>query len=299
VTLTLPEELRVIPESLPNLTIAGNDVAPQNIVVSPDSLTITFTPPPNSDSTVVVPGIIARRLPRYPLELPTSAKITTPAIDSIPATLSSNAPALGEVVTLTRTDPAFTFDADAVVAPLAVETAVAADGSSISFVPAPASTGNVSVDGVTIAGFSLILPATAATITVPPATALAGTTAPGTAPAITVPAPGGTTRVFDDATFTGADVTEDGGVAAQYYTITLAAPATLSIGISSGDGGPDLDGVICTDGTCADPASQDFSLASAAHDEAADVALPAGTHVLAVVNFDGAATDFIYVTVSR
>jgi hypothetical protein len=227
--------------------------------------------------------------------------VTTPVVDSIPATLSSTTPALGEEITLTRTNAAFSFNPDAgvTVGGPATVTSVAGDGSSISFVPQPGSTGNVIVEGVTIAEFSLSLPAKQPGITVPPATPLAGTESPATAPAITVPAPGGTTRLFDDATFTAPDITADGGVAAQYYKITLAAPATLTISISSGDAAPDLDGVICLDGTCADPDQQDFSIASAAHDESAAVALPAGTHILAVVNFDGAPTDFINVTITR
>lgn len=310
VTLTLPPELRVIPESLVasgvgadtipplGLTIANNPISPLDVSVSPDSLTITFIPPPNADSFVVVPGIIARRLPFYPLELPTSVKVTTPVVDSIPSTLSSTTPALGEELTLTRTDAAFSFDADAAVSvglPATV-TSVAADGSSISFVPAPGSAGSVTVDGVTIVGFSLTLPAQEPSITVPPATPIAGTGDPATAPAIAVPAVGETTRVFDDAVFTAADITGDGGVGAQYYSITVGAPTTLTISISSGDGAPDLDGVLCNDTACSAP---DFSLASTAHDESAEVTLAAGTHILAVVNFDGAATDFVLIQVAR
>jgi hypothetical protein len=307
VTLTLPAELRVIPESLIvaagppptlGLQIAGATVAPRDVAVSADSGTITFVPPPTADSVVVVPGIIARRLPQYPLLVATAVKVTTPVVDSIPATLSSTAPALGEEVTLTRTDAAFSFDADAAVTvglPATV-TSVAGDGSSISFVPPPGAIGNVLVDGVTIAGFSLLLPAKQPAITVPPATPIAGTESPATAPAIAVPAPGGTTRVFDDAVFSAADITGDGGVGAQYYSITVGAPTTLTISISSGDGVPDLDGVLCDDQACTTP---DFAVASTAHDESAEVTLTAGTHILAVVNFDGGATDFVLIEIAQ
>ena len=139
----LPVDVRVIPESVGPATgvgadtvprglfMAASDIQPQNITVAADSVTITFIPPPNVDSSVIVPGVIHRRLPMYPLELETSAKVTTAVIDSVPATLSSSAPALGELVTLTRTDPAFTFDADAVVSPAGIESSVAADCSRI------------------------------------------------------------------------------------------------------------------------------------------------------------------------
>jgi hypothetical protein len=311
VTLVLPPELRVLPESLVasgvgadtippvGLQIAGATVAPRDVAVSTDSGTITFVPPPNADSTVEVPGIIARRLPQYPLLVATSAKVTTPVVDTVPSTLSSTAPALGEEVTLTRTDGAFSFNADAGVSVglPALVTSVAGDGSSISFVPLPGSAGTVLVDGVTIAGFSLALPAPQSIIdTVPAATPIAGTDSPATAPAIAVPGPGGTTRVFDDAVFTAADITGDGGVGAQYYSITVGAPTTLTISISSGDAVPDLDGVLCNDQACSAP---DFSLASTAHDESAEVTLAAGTHILAVVNFDGAPTDFVLIEVAQ
>ncbi|HEU4680627.1 MAG TPA: hypothetical protein VFS51_02700 [Gemmatimonadales bacterium] len=312
VTLTLPVALRAIPESIAatgvgadtiprGLSIAGSPVLPRDVTLSADSLTITFVPPPNADSFVVVPGVIAQRLPMYPLELATTARVTAAVVDSIPATLSATAPAVNEVVTLTRTDAAFTFDPDAVLLvgadALSVVTARAADGSSISFVPRPLAAGNVSVDGVTIVGFSLTLPAQAPPITVGPATPIAGTGDPATAPALPVPAAAGqATATFDDAVFTAADITGDGGVGAQYYTITLGAPATLTISISSTAGEPDLDGVICNDTACSAP---DFTLASTAHDESAAVALAAGTHILAVVNFDGVATDYINVTIAR
>jgi hypothetical protein len=309
VTLTLPAGLRLLPESLATLSIEGTEVPPRDAVLSADSSTITFVPPPNADSVVAVSGVVPQRLAAccgategYALRLNTTVKVTTPVVDSIPATLSSTTPALGQEVTLTRTDAAFSFDPDAAVTVgglAGLGQSVAADGSSITFVPPPGATGNVSVDGVTVAGFSLALPSKTPSMTVPPATPIAGTESPATAPALTVPAPGGTTRVFDDAVFSAADITADGGVGAQYYKITVGAPTTLTISISSSDGGPDLDGVVCLDGTCADPDQQDFSLASVAHDESSEVDLPAGTHTLAVVNFDGAPTDFVLIEITR
>jgi hypothetical protein len=313
VTLVLPPELRVLPESLVasgvgadtippvGLQIAGAAVAPRDVAVSADSGTITFVPPPNADSVVVVPGIIARRLPQYPLQLSTAVKVTTPVVDSFPSTVSDPAPDANEAVTLTSTDANFSLAADAGVlvgGTVAAITARAGDGSSLAFVPAPGVTGSVTVTGVEVVGFPLELPSTAPAITVSSTvTAIAGTDDPATAPALPVPAAAGlSTSTFDDAVFTAADITGDGGVGAQYYTITLGAAATLTISISSADGVPDLDGVICNDVACSVP---DFSVASTAHDESAAVALAAGTHILAIVNFDGGPTDWFNVTITR
>ena len=40
-------------------------------------------------------------------------------------------------------------------------------------------------------------------------------------------------------------------------------------------------------------------MASTAHDEEGAVDLPAGTFILAVVNFDGGATDWVRITITR
>ena len=157
VTLVLPAGLKVIPESLVvaagppptlGLQIAGSEVAPLNVTVSADSSTITFVPPPNADTTVIVPGVIAQRLPMYPLELATTGKITTAVVDSIPATLSSATPALGQPVTVTITDGSFTFDPAAALSVGADATSLVLDqdASSITFVPNPGAAGNITVE---------------------------------------------------------------------------------------------------------------------------------------------------------
>ncbi len=319
VTLTLPAGLRLIPESLATLTVENAPAPPRDRVLSADSTTITFVPSPNADSFVVVTGVTPERLaqccsatriegtdtlPGYTLQLRTTARVTTPVVENVPSTVSDAAPDVNEAVTITSTDANFTFLPTAGVtvgATAAVVTGVAGDGSSVTFIAPPGTTGALTVSGVDVVGFPLTLPSTAGAITVSSTvTPLAGTDDPSTAPALPVPAAAGESTVtFDDATFTAADITADGGVSAQYYTITVAAEATFTISISSSDGGPDLDGVICGDGTCADVNQQDFTLASVAHDESDSVTLAAGTHLLALVNFDGATTDWVNVTITR
>jgi hypothetical protein len=198
---------------------------------------------------------------------------------------------VNEEVTLTRTDASFSFDPAATVvvgAVPAVVTSVAGDGSSIGFVPDAGATGNVTVGGVAIGGFALTLPAQAPSMTVDTVIpVLPGTGATATAPSVSVLG-----QFFDDAVFTAADITPDGGVGAQYYQFTLAAETTFTLTLRSNDGVPDLDAVFCGDPACA---SLTGFVATAAHDEVGAVTLPAGTHFLAVVNFDGAPTDFINV----
>jgi hypothetical protein len=195
---------------------------------------------------------------------------------------------------LTSGDPSFTFAPDAaviVVSDTAPTLSVAPDGSSITFLAVPGATGTVSASGVQVGGFAVGLPVQGATITVGLPAPMAGADAPGTAPEVTVPPTGGTTFVYDASTFTGADITGDGGVGAQYYALTVAAETTVEIFASSNNAGPDLDLVLCFDTACN---TGEFLAATAAHDEhAEDVILPAGTSYLAVVNFDGAPSDFI------
>jgi hypothetical protein len=296
VTLVLPAELRVIPESLvvgattPGLQIAGSEVAPRNVTVSPDSSTITFIPPPNADSFVVVPGVIARRLRMYPLELATSAKVTTPIVDSIPATLSpSTTPAANQAVTLTRTDANFSFNPTAAVLVGAdntpVEFSVAGDGSSITFLPRPGATGKVIVNGVTIGGFSLTLPAKAPSITVGPLTAAAGTDDPGTAPEIPVPAAAGQSASF-------WDLPDFPTAVDRFYLIDVPAAGNYRVTINW-DVGDDVDALICTDATCSafvpgqvpPGGTPIFALATAAHPETAIFTLTAGPKVILVEDF--------------
>jgi hypothetical protein len=315
VTLTLPPELRLLPESLATLTIEDAPVPPLNRTLSADSSTITFIPSPNADSFVVVSGVIPRRLaqcctatriigtdtiPGYAIRLTTTVKVTTAVVSSVPSTVNTTTPAVGEAVTLTSTDASFTFLDGAVVvvgADIAITNSVAGDGSSVTFTPTPGATGTLTVDSVDVVGFPLTLASTAAAITVSSTIpTLAGTDDPATAPAITVPAAGERTSFFDAGSFTGADITFDEGVGAQYYqfTITEAGDYTFTTQWSNV---ADVDGIICSDVACSDGGAAAGDLVS--QPEEGTLTLTAGTYYYVVVLFEGEVPDWINPTIGH
>jgi Bacterial pre-peptidase C-terminal domain len=296
VTLTLPAGLKLIPESLVTLNVAGAALPPRGRTLSPDSTVITFTPPPNADSFVVVSGVIPAPLAaccgtvvNYPLLLGTTNKLTTPLVDSVPATVSSATPAGGEAVTLTSTDANFVFSETSQVlvgAGTAITTGVAVDGSSLTFVPTPGATGTLTVTDVQVAGFPLQLPSTAGDVTAgTTVTPIAGTDAPGTAPTIEVPGLGITRGFVDNGTSVGYASCGDVGLPCQVYKFTLAADAvfdvtavwsnTSDVGIYFLEG----DGTTLTGNTDCDSHGNDGS------PETCTQELAAGTYFLAMVPF--------------
>jgi hypothetical protein len=288
VTLVLPTDLRVIPESLHQsgvapdtaqrgLNIANNPVQPLNIAVSADSTTITFVPPPNSDSFVVVPGVVHRNLPQYPLELTTTAKVTTPVIDSIPGNLSTTTPAANQAVTLTVTDASFGIDPAATVAIGAGPTVVTnRTANSISFIPAPGATGNVIVSGATIAGFSLELPSKTPSITVGAATTLPGSDDPTTAPIITAPAAGVSTTLYD--------LPDYAATTDHFYRLNVGSAGDYTI-TADWTLGSDIDMFVCDSPLAPDLSNCDFTTATGDKPESATFTLTAGTHILVLDDF--------------
>ena len=236
--VTLPPGIRVIPESALGLSVQGNSqgLTPANITVSPDSGTITFIPAPNSDSTVVIPGIVPAPLPQFPQTLITTGKIITTTFDSIAVAISNTNPAVLQPITVTP--PAgFHFDSTAglVFGPLtAIVQSIAAGGTSATFVPLPGSAGHPLVTGLVVNAaplFVLHLPATLE-VTVPPVTPQTGTDNPTTAPVLTVPGVGGSTSINDAGTFDYAAPIAGGGFGtfpARLYKITAATPINLTV----------------------------------------------------------------------
>jgi hypothetical protein len=293
VTLTLPAGLKLIPESLATLTVAGAPLFPQQRTLSANSTTITFTPPPNADSFVVVNGVIPSVFtgccaadPDYPLLLNTTARVATPVVDSAAATVNDAAPAVNDLVTLTLTDANFgivdtaTVVVGATLAPVSSRTA-----NSITFTAPPGTTGPVTVNGVSVVGFPLALPTTAGDVTFADSTtipSLAGTDAVGTAPALLFPQVPGGSLLEDSGTFDFPDF----GVPTRLYKITVPADADVTVTIDWAGGAEDLGAYWFS----ADATEQlDFDPADAGgegdHPETATNTIPAGTYILALINF--------------
>ena len=297
VTLTAPAGFSFTDSSAITVT-----VGPAPIVTGAAGGTLTFLPGPNTAGKATVTNVVPSYAPALSLDFTTVDTIGTPIIDSLDAAFSTRTPTSGQQVTITA--PAgFTFQPTAAVSvagTAAIVNARAVDGSTLTFQATPGSTGPVAVDSTFVTSlpqFPLSLAASGGDLVAGPVTAIAGTATTGTAPTFNAPAaPGLGVGIFDVATFTGPDITGDGGVGAQYYRINLAAPATLNFTIASDNGVPDVDGVLCSDAVCSAP---NFALASAAHTETGAVALPAGITWLAVVNFDGGVAASITVTITQ
>lgn len=276
ITLTMPAGTILTATSV--ITFGG---AAANIIsVAPDGSSVTLFVPPNlaaTPATITKVGLTSN--PALTFTLETTGGVTTPVVDSIPATLSTTTPAANQAVTLTRTDPNFTFLPTAQVSVGADATplvfSVAGDGSSITFLPTPGSSGNVSVNGVDVAGFSLTLPSTTPSITVGPLTEAAGTASPATAPTIPTPAAGEASAFFDLPNF--------GAAADHFYKLVIPSDGDFTITLDW-DIGSDIDMFLCPSpgaitGAC------DFTAATGAHPESATFTLTAGTHFVVADDF--------------
>jgi hypothetical protein len=294
VTLTLPAGLKLIPESLATLTVAGGPAFPRNRNLSADSTTITFVPPPNADSFVVVSGVIPAAFagccagsPNYILTLGTTNKLATPVVDSFPATVNDASPAVNDVITLTSTDGNFGIADTATVAiggtsaPVLSRTA-----NSISFTAPPSTTGPITVNGVAVVGFPLSLPATAGTVTFADSTgipSLGGTDDPSTAPALQFPQIPGGSLLEDSGTF---DFTGFGtGITARFYKLNVPADADITFTLDWAGGAEDLGAYLFTadlSEQVGDPADNG---GEGDHPETVTNTVPAGNYVLAILNF--------------
>lgn len=301
VTLTLPAGVKVLPvmflpptsvgtvDSLGVLADSGliieGAINPRAVTVSPDSSMITFIPAPNSDSVLTIHGIVVPVLPQFPLILQTTLKLTSPVVDSLPATISSTAPNVNVPVVLTSTDGSFTFVDPAVIAVGGDSTPIVTGqtANTITFLPKPGSTGKVGVGAVDVVGFGIPLtskaPAITTSSTVP---SLPGSSSTATAPPLVVPALDGTSGIYDAGTF-GGDLFGTGAPVDQVYrvNITTAGDYTFTVGWNNGS---DIDVAICALADCSDA---DFFAATADNPESGTLTLTPGTYYLAADLFDG------------
>jgi hypothetical protein len=264
--------------------IPGREGDPQNIVVAPDSSSLTFTTPPNIDGSGVVvnfqfPGGYLRALPTRP-----TVTATNPIPTTIDATFDDTEPALLQNVTLTP--PAgFTFDPATVVTiggNPAITQSVAPDGSSVTILPLPNSTGVGSIDGVVpdVAPDNIVTMLTIQTITVPPLIPLEGTDDAATAPII--PAPGTT---VDAGAFAAPNCPgfTDIGAHCKLYKLSFAAPTTFTYTIT-GANAADL-GLYFYDPDLTPRDEFCDGLGRASPPESCSISFPAGEIILAVINF--------------
>jgi hypothetical protein len=277
--------------------IPGREGDPQNILVAPDSNSLSFTTPPNIDGSGTVvnfafPG-------GFLLALPTRPTVTAPSIGTtFDATFSNQTPAVLESVTLTA--PAgFSFD-------LSLDTTIVEDDTtivslvavtiggnqaiiqsisagSITLLPIPGSAGVASVDGVVpdVAPDNIVTMLTLQTLTVPPLTPLEGTDDPATAPL--VPAPGVT---IDAGTFdaTNCPGFTDIGAHCQVYRVSFAGASTLTYTLT-GANAADLGLYFynAADLSPADPFCD--ALGRASPPESCSLSFAAGDYIMAVINF--------------
>jgi hypothetical protein len=312
ITLTLPATIKVLPvAALPPTSIGAPDTIgvladsgfivegamnPRAVAVSADSSVISFVPAPNSDSVITVRGVVHTRLPQFPQILSTTIKVTTPVVDSLPATVSSATPAVNVPVTLTSTDPNFTFVAPAVIGIAGDSTAIVTGqtATTITFLPKPAATGKVGVGAVDVVGFGLSLTSTAPAITVGAVTAAPGTDDPATAPALALPVLGGTTGFYDAGSFPTAVATI--GPFNQFYRIVAPGASSYQVTVNW-DNAADVDVALCGEATCAAP---NFAAATANHPESTTYTFTgAGTNYLVLNLFAGAVPAWVSIKITR
>jgi len=309
VTLTLPAGIRVVPESLladSGLVVEGA-MNPAAIVLSADSSTITFVPAPNSDSVLTIHGVVPDCLPQFPQILSTTLKVTTPVIDSIGVVFSNTTPAVLQAITVTA--PAgFTFAPDVGFSwggNAAIINSVAAGGGSANITPLPGANGHASVSNVIVNAaplFRLTLPAKAE-VTVPAVVPLEGTDSPATAPEIVVPGAGGTVITNDAGTFDYSAPIFGGAFGnfpARLYKIVVTGTITLTTKVDWPTG-QDLGVYWFNADGVGEPAFGNPADAGGpgAHPETATSTVPAGTYLLAVVNFGTGNPPVFQLTLSR
>jgi hypothetical protein len=173
-----------------------------------------------------------------------------------------------------------------------------ADSTALTVIVPPLTTGTITVDSVAVdfvPGVLFSLP-TEQTVTVGAATPAAGTGSPSTAPALAVPVAGATTGFFDAGTFTAPDITTDGGIAGQYYKLTITEEADYTFTVNWGNTA-DIDMELCSDVTCSDGGA--FLGTGVDQPETDTVTLTPGTYYFETVLFGGTAPPWVGIAISR
>lgn len=293
VTLTAPAGITFGAET--GITFPGAAGEPVITGISADSTVLSFLPAPGTDTAAAVSGLKLTFAPGVPVDtLVTTTKITTPAITEVAAAFSSTTPAVNQAVTVTAAGYVFLPTAAVIFGvDTATVVAIAADSSSIDFVANPGTTGIPTLSGVALSflpAVPLTLPATTSVTVSSTVPTLAGTATPVTAPTVAIPAAGTTNIFYDNGTFTGADLSADGGVGAQYYklVITEAGDYTFTVNWDTAD---DVDMELCSDVTCSDGGT--FLGTGVDQPETATATLDPGTYYFDAVLFAGTAPGWV------
>ncbi len=176
----------------PTSTIAFAGVADARIISrAADSSSITFLVQPGTNGVATISNVGVRSSPTLSFTVPTIATVKLPAPTTFIGTINTTTPAAGQTVILTGTgfkvSPAATVTVGGTPA---ISITTAADSSTLSFIPAPGSSGIINVTGAAANGFALGLLPTTLSLTAGSGavTKIAGTDALGTAPTLNVAA---------------------------------------------------------------------------------------------------------------
>jgi hypothetical protein len=264
--------------------LAGSAAGPAAIAVAPDSTSLTFQAPPNAAGSGFVASFVFPG--GYVIPLPTRPTLTSENIGTaLNATFSTLTPNPLDPVTLTA--PAgFKFgplanDTVVIGGNPAILQSVAANGSSITLLPIPGSTGTAQIAGVspTAAPQFVLTMSTVQSITVPALTPLAGTDDPATAPEITVPG-----TLIDAGSFGATSCGQNSGAPCQLYKISFSAPTTLNFKLE-GSNLADLGLYFLNAGDLSDAAQACDALGRDSPPEDCSLSFAAGDYLMAVVNF--------------
>jgi len=295
------------------LTADTNDglARPTIVSMTADSTSMTILPAPGAAGQIRFTGIASTSTPSLVTNARSTGTVTVPTLASVNAAFSNAAPAPNTAITVTM--PAnFKFRPTSTLTPVGATLGAhvlsrAADSNSVVIVPVPGFNAALTISAVQfapLATLSLGLP-TANAVNV--AAVNLGDDDPEAGPigTLTVPATIGAANAavnFDAPSFGAADYTADGGVSAQYYTVTFANAGQYNISVQW-SGGADIDAILNpNDGSYGGPTGASILALSAgsANPEAFNFTATAGQVTqLAVINWNGGAVGQMKIVITR
>ena len=301
ITLTAPAGVKFFPTASVYF-LSPADVAKQ-IVIAPDSSSISFIAPPNRKGAVSVTQVAPGALPQasFRQTLTTTDTIQTPVVAAVAGTFSTITPEIGDAVTFTA-GPGFKVTRSSLVdigGASATVISAAADSSSITFLAPPGGAGLVRITNAVAGGFALSENLPTPTTSFAVGTSTAGISAnpatldPTTAPTFTVPASvGWSNQIFEKFVVGEVD---------QFYKITTTAANTVLNFQLAWPNTADIDLLVCTTSACSAFLPGGTAGATGANPEnatAVTIATP-GTYYVLVELFAGAEPAFYSLRMTR